>query len=243
MARIIEKIIEYYQVNQTSASLFIISLFTFIVSLLLMNTMANISSFWSIDLNESEPLPDFAFEWLRIHEINYIVEMCMNFLIVFTLVSILTKRDAIKIYFRFFICASICYFLRMSLVSMTNLPSPNERCIKITEKHLTHFGYNRCGDVMFSGHTLITTICVLTWTSHDLMRNQWLSRVMCYFVWTVATIVYISIVVARNHYTIDVLLSIYITVGIWALYGNLWSSFFKNENVCKSMIIREHDEN
>ncbi|KAM0676332.1 sphingomyelin synthase [Gurleya vavrai] len=202
-----------------------------------MNTMANISSFWSLDKDDHPPLPDVFFEFFQKENLKDIIDLMMNALIFFTFIFILMRRDAIQIYVRLFICISICYFCRMSTVALTNLPTPNLNCNKIVKNMFTTFNYNRCGDVMFSGHALIITLCAFVWSSYDLLILEKLSHYAALFIWITTFIIYVFIILARNHYSIDVLLSIYVTGSVWIIYGYIWRKYLCKESFCKDIII------
>lgn len=231
---LLRKFQERYKITKTSSLLFIVSFSIAIFSLLLMNTMANISSFWSVDKEDGPPLPDMFFEYSSRKPFAKIVDILMNTLIGMTIFLIFIKREAIQIFFRFFVCLSISYFLRMSTVGLTNLPSPNVDCLKIVNNMLTTFTFNRCGDAMFSGHTLIVMICALTWSSYDLL--PYLSNM----VWVFSFIIFMGILFARNHYTIDVLLAIYITGSVWVIYGWIWDRYLCKEEIFSHLIIENN---
>lgn len=207
-----------------------------------MNTMANISSFWSLDKEDHPTLPDVFFEFFKHENLKKTIDVMMNLLIITTFLCILLRRNALLIYYRLFTCISISYFLRMSTVSLTNLPTPNVYCNKIVKNMFTTFSYNRCGDVMFSGHALIITLCALTWSSYDLLVKKQLSNVACLFVWITTITTYIFIILTRNHYSIDVLLSVYITGSVWIIYGYVWDKYLCKEDLMKNLIVDQYND-
>ncbi|KAM0676979.1 hypothetical protein BDAP_002450 [Binucleata daphniae] len=127
----------------------------------------------------------------------------------------------------------------MSTVSLTNLPTANTNCIKIAKNMFTTFNYHRCGDMIFSGHTLIITICALTWSSYDLLVEPRISRIACMLVWLTTFTICFSIILTRNHYSIDVLLSFYVTGSVWIIYGYIWDKHLSKEQIWKNLIINQ----
>lgn len=239
MASTFEKAKRRYKITKKSAALLAGSFLFGLFTLLLMNTMANISSYWSVGTT-LEPLPDFTFEVFSEQGSRTLVDYLMNSLIAITMLCILIRRNAIEIYFRFFVCMMIAYLLRMTTVSFTNLPSPNSTCIKIVKNMLTTFTYERCGDLIFSGHSLIVMVCALIWSSYDLLLNKNLSRLGCVSAWAVSFTIFMLILTTRNHYTVDVLLSIYVTGSIWIIYGFVWEKYLAKEDIFECFIIEDH---
>lgn len=225
-----------YKINKSSITLLSISLIVSAISLLLMNTMANIASFWSLEKSEG-PLPDYSFELFEIKKLKALVDVFMNTFIIVTALCILLRRDALAIYFRSMTCMNISYFVRMTTVSITNLPTPNLNCRKIVNNMFTTFTYDRCGDLMFSGHSLVVMMCAMVWSTYNLLLDKRLSRLGCISAWAVSLTIFMFILITRNHYTIDVLISVYVTGTIWVIYGFIWEKYLSKEDIFKSLII------
>lgn len=240
MHALLEKIKTRYQINKTSTILLLASFTVAMSSLFITNLFSNISSYWSVDIEEAPPIPDLFFEIFNHRLLTFYVDTMMNLFVAATMMCILFRRDAIKIYFRVFVCLSITYFLRMSLITITNLPSPNDDCIKIVRNFLTSFTYNRCGDLMFSGHTLMVSICVFTWHSYRILNDKRLSMLACVMAWVTGVVILLLILVSRNHYTVDVLLGFYITGCVWIIYGFVWDNFLSKEPVFKNIIFNQY---
>lgn len=240
MHPLFHKIKTRYQLDRSSLLILAISLACIIFSLLMANVFSNISSFWSVDTDQILPIPDLFFESFETREFSSYVDIMMNIFITTTLISILIRRDAIKIYFRLFICLSITYFIRMSIITVTNLPPPYTDCVKIVEKFLTTFTYKRCGDLLFSGHTLMVSACVFTWHSYRIFNSYKLSVIGRVIAWIIGCSILIGILVSRNHYTIDVMLGFYIMGCVWIIYGFIWDNYLVNEDKFKSVVISQH---
>lgn len=227
-----------YRISYTSTTLFILSFTIALISLFLTNLFSNISSYWSIDTTDTPPVPDLFFEkFTHQPSLSIYIEYTMNIFITITFLFILFRRDAIILYFKVFICMSITYLLRMSLIAITNFPSPTYDCIKVVNNFMFSFTYNRCGDLMFSGHTLIVTLCVLVWHSYDIFVIKYLGVVCRIIAYVVGGGILVCILWARNHYTVDVLLGFYLTVFVWVLYGFVWNDYLVLEECFKNMVI------
>lgn len=84
-------------------------------------------------------------------------------------------------------------------------------CLSINGKHVY------CGDYIFSGHTMTLTMGYLTiqqYSPRNFKLLHWAS-------WLVSLCGVIFLLIARGHYTIDVLLAYYVTSRIWWVYHTL----------------------
>lgn len=241
MPPFITKIKTYYQLTHTSLALITLSSSINLITLFLTNLISNIASYWSIDITDMPPVPDLFFESTIQHRsLTSIAELCMNIFLILTIFCILLRRDALKLYFRISICMSITYFLRMSIIIITNFPSPNVECEKIVSNFFTRFTYNRCGDLMFSGHTLIVSLCVLVWHSYDIFKGIVLRVISRLVAYVLGIFILINILVARNHYTVDVILGVYVTGFVWVIYGFVWEQFLCKEEYFKHLVVEDN---
>ena len=69
-------------------------------------------------------------------------------------------------------------------------------------------GVLTCGDMMFSGHTVV--FCILTLTWQDYLLPQGAAAITA---WNAVGMA--MIVITRLHYTVDVLVAVCITKGVW----------------------------
>eukprot|EP00906_Rhabdomonas_costata_P017973 RCo026213 len=72
-------------------------------------------------------------------------------------------------------------------------------------------GNVHCGDLFFSGHTVFICVCWMAMLSYMLPRSLALAGLAT----VLAVAKMTDIIIERNHYTIDVLVSLYITVTVW----------------------------
>ncbi|KAF9185921.1 hypothetical protein BGZ51_002328 [Haplosporangium sp. Z 767] len=111
---------------------------------------------------------------------------------------------------------------RALTLSVTTLPTPKEGCKPATE---TSFGamfwvalqmipgtVQACTDDIFSGHTMFMVTCAIQWRLY--CRNKWVT----YFTYIYITVGLYFVVATRLHYTVDVVLAIFITYSVWSLY-------------------------
>jgi len=74
-----------------------------------------------------------------------------------------------------------------------------------------------CGDFIFSGHTMILVLCYLIiseYTPRRLFPIHWAA-------WATAATGVVMLMLARGHYSIDVLLAYFITTRLWFMYNSI----------------------
>jgi len=113
--------------------------------------------------------------------------------------------------------------LRIICFLVTTLPGPNYHCRPDSPNYDPPRGlwdiftkldpFHRCGDLVFSSHTIFMCLCALTLTQYA--RISVLSRVglWCYVVFF--TILAIS---ARKHYSLDCFVALYTVPLLWIAY-------------------------
>lgn len=128
---------------------------------------------------------------------------------------------------------SIGHMIRIVMYLSTSLPSPASHCqpgstsynppetwFKIFFRFSTYQDKN-CGDLIFSGHifqnlsfTFLTHIY-----SYRFFHNK-LAKIMSYGQSINSVLQVIFIIAARNHYTIDLVVGIYVSFSLWYIYNN-----------------------
>jgi len=146
--------------------------------------------------------------------------------------------------FRWILVRRIClivgllYMYRAVTMIVTNLPSAdvNYVCDKQLNTSLTSvqvvqrvvkimsgFGLSInghhvfCGDFIFSGHTMILTLCYLIiceYTTKSMWLLQWFSFILACGGVT-------SLMLARGHYSVDVILAYYVTTRLWYIQHSI----------------------
>ena len=79
-----------------------------------------------------------------------------------------------------------------------------------------------CGDMIFSGHTLIIVLFCLTFhTYYPKTQSFWGINGVKIIVWVTGLVGILFIVATRLHYSIDVLLAVYLSVTLWNAYHKM----------------------
>lgn len=124
----------------------------------------------------------------------------------------------------------ITTYLRCISFLFTILPSPAKHCQNGSEEYnkptfveiFTRLDmFTGCGDLIFSGHTNI--IVVITLNILYFLKPVMNSKI--YFLYVIMTIIYnitlfILIIFARNHYTVDIVVGIYVSILVFYMVVN-----------------------
>lgn len=84
---------------------------------------------------------------------------------------------------------------------------------------------------MFSGHTMLLVIMALMWTSHGFNKTySILLRVLSIFTaWFGVGVGIWAILANRSHYSVDVIVAVYVIVGLWYTYTYFWIKEIENK--------------
>ncbi|KAG8341099.1 putative phosphatidylcholine:ceramide cholinephosphotransferase 2 [Trypanosoma vivax] len=130
------------------------------------------------------------------------------------------KRNVHQIaWIRFVTTYMLLLSFRSVVIIMTSFPAPDMGCQKppvivhplwnmILTVVTMGAGSIHCGDLMYSGHSIILSLHVLIHCIYGKMFFKWLPL----FTITIALVGFVALVISRYHYTDDVLISIYLTV-------------------------------
>jgi len=118
--------------------------------------------------------------------------------------------------------------MRSSTVWLTNIPDPNgELCTQTEafqiENVLTTFTFRRCGDNIFSGHASnLVSLCIIiqayVFRLPAIRKREALFWLCSILLWSGALLESLYIVVARLHYTVDVVLACFLVLSVWFAY-------------------------
>lgn len=164
-----------------------------------------------------------------------------------TLILILHPRRLL-ILRRFCFIFAIINLMRACCVAVTSLPDASPMCIsqfdsergdyksmpifpkaffrawKVLIRPSQHI---TCGDMIFSGHAVFLMLCVMfarTYCVRSELNTPFTRRFPCvlwmirYYIYTGTAFGIFAIVGTRLHYTLDVLIAIYITAQVWFTY-------------------------
>ncbi|KAF9927326.1 hypothetical protein FBU30_003325 [Linnemannia zychae] len=166
--------------------------------------------------------------------------------VVFTLIGIAllcpSMQTRIIVIRRVFWVVGALSVLRATTLSVTTMPTPKVGCKPATA---TGFGdmflialqmipgtVQACTDDIFSGHTVFMVTCAIQWRLY--MRNSWIK----YFTFIYITVGLYFVVATRLHYTVDVVLAIFITYAMWSFYMAMVDTVMEKEYFG----IRRHSE-
>ena len=118
----------------------------------------------------------------------------------------------------------ICMLFRSVVMVATSYPDPSRFCAEyhspsstfsFWKQTITHNGLLTCGDLMYSGHTLIYIITAMTWNKYFTIPEKIIA-------WIVCLASAISLIATRMHYTDDVIIAFYVSVTTFYIY-HLWA--------------------
>jgi len=190
---------------------------------------------------DAAPLPDLVLDNLPYQP--WALEASEVIIVVSTLsavVVVLAHTHRLVILRRIWLLMALLYFYRAITVFITVLPmsdptypctpkkdSPTLKDYVVRTLALVSGGglsingqQIYCGDFIFSGHTLVLTITCLTITQYSPRRFtllHWAS-----FTASLAGVVLLML--ARGHYSVDVLLAYYVTTRMWWMYHTMANS-------------------
>ncbi|KAF9138322.1 hypothetical protein BGX30_009278 [Mortierella sp. GBA39] len=157
--------------------------------------------------------------------------------VVFTLIGIAilcpSWQTRIIVLRRVFWVVGALSVLRATTLSVTTMPTPKHGCKPATA---TGFGemfwialqmipgtVQACTDDIFSGHTVFMVTCAIQWRLY--MRNSWIKYVSFIYI----TIGLYFVIATRLHYTVDVVLAIFITYAMWSFYMAMVDTVMEKE--------------
>ncbi|CAF98609.1 unnamed protein product, partial [Tetraodon nigroviridis] len=183
------------------------------------------------------PLPDKFFdlfdrvEWaFSICEINGLV------LVALWLIQWLLLKHRSIIGRRFFFIVGTLYLYRCITMYITTLPVPGMH-FKCSPKLLGDWeaqtrrimkmiaggglsitgSHTMCGDYLYSGHTVMLTLTYLFIKEYSSRRLWWYH----WFCWTLSAVGIFCILLAHDHYTVDVVVAYYITTRLFWWYHTM----------------------
>jgi len=158
---------------------------------------------------------------------------------------------------RYLTVYSTLMFFRCFTILVTSLPDSHPRCRAITPEGdmptgaasfefmkgnfrellirslqvMVPIGEVTCGDMVFSGHTMLLVLSALTWHTYY-PRTEVQFNPVKFLVWTWTFCGLFSIVATRLHYTLDVLLAWYLSVTVWSSYHRICNDVIRRRHFC-----------
>jgi shingomyelin synthase len=169
------------------------------------------------------------------------VHRCIDFILssmnIGTITFIILQKNRAVIARRLMAIYGILLFLRGCTVLLTSLPDPYPMCRElapgtqalmsldpytIVDNALLMYGPNdkrhsmTCGDMIFSGHSVLFVLSALVWHRYYPERKFINPVKSCVSI--LSALGCTLLIAARVHYTIDVVVAVYLTITIWASY-------------------------
>ncbi|KAJ2874672.1 hypothetical protein H4R27_006475 [Coemansia aciculifera] len=189
-----------------------------------MNVMANVASQRSKliedQLGQRFTLPDVFFLFIGYVELLWMTDMFDALMFVPTAALIITHDRPWRVVSRLLLSWGLASIIRITTVAITSVPDPRPSCEYAHGNVFSTFTLHRCGDAIYSGHTLIFVVCSLVWSSFA--PRNWVGRILTAFIYGLAIAGSLIVIANRAHYTIDVLLAWYIAPGAWYTVAWFW---------------------
>jgi hypothetical protein len=156
----------------------------------------------SIDLTKTKPLYDIVQNnFPNLQHLRFIPEV-LHIIPIVALISFIAhyhNKSSISALYKFTTKHGILLLLRGLFFSVTLLPDSSQMC-----SISTHIG--SCFDLIFSGHSTIMYLC-----TYAINEFFYISRTVYFILHMLNLITCFLIIICKNHYTIDILISIAMT--------------------------------
>jgi len=157
-----------------------------------------------------------------------VVDVLLNSLLILTLFCLIIFRsswtDVAISYRRMFWVTGMLYLYRALTLTVTTLPTTMSDCVPLVTtgesairiltlaiQQMAGIAHT-CSDLIYSGHTMIFTTLAIQFRVYSPYR--WLS----YYAYFHAAIGISMVILTHMHYSIDVMLGLFITYGAWSIY-------------------------
>ncbi|KAJ2448400.1 hypothetical protein GGF42_005120 [Coemansia sp. RSA 2424] len=189
-----------------------------------MNVMANVASKRSKliedQLGQRFTLPDVFFLFIGYVELLWMTDLFDALMFVPTAALIILHERPWRVVSRLLLSWGLASIIRITTVAITSVPDPRPSCEYSQGNVFSTFTLHRCGDAIYSGHTLIFVVCSMVWASFA--PRNWVGRILTTFVFGLSIAGSFIVIANRAHYTIDVLLAWYIAPGAWYTVAWFW---------------------
>lgn len=201
--------------------------------------MANVASYLSPDNTINPKLTDRLFEAIPSITLLWLTDLADALMFAPTVLLVLTHYRPLYLLCKVLLTWALCNLMRITTVAITSFPDPRAGCQHTVGEFFTTFQLHRCGDCMFSGHTIIFVISALVWTSHGYhrfpRRYRWLAWICMLFVWALCIGSAFIVIANRAHYTVDVLVAFYIAGGNWYMLTYLFDRYIEGKGRLRDM--------
>ncbi|KAI8143801.1 PAP2 superfamily C-terminal-domain-containing protein [Fennellomyces sp. T-0311] len=221
-----------YYFTTESVGVTIIVAAVWILSYYLMSVFSNIASSLSPDNAVYPQLPDVGFMLLPQINTLWLTDLFDAILVLPTILLIITHRKPAYVGITWMLTSTLCNIERVASVAITSFPDPRSGCEKVSDSFLSKVSAHKCGDCMFSGHTVLFVICACAWTTYTPARLTIARTAIIVTVWSLVATGSAVVIMNRAHYTVDVLVAWYVGIGNWYTVQYLW----KEHCLCKGYL-------
>ncbi|XP_076842324.1 phosphatidylcholine:ceramide cholinephosphotransferase 2 [Brachyhypopomus gauderio] len=189
------------------------------------------------DKTSNPPLPDKFFDYVpRVEWAFSVTEVIGMGLVTVWLIQWLFLKHKSIVGRRFFFLMGTLYLYRMITMYVTTLPVPsmhmecapklyNNSMAKLSRVVQLFLGgglsitgsHIMCGDFLYSGHTVILTLTFLFIREYS-PRSLWWYHLIC---WLLSTVGVVCILLAHEHYSVDVIVAYFITSRLFCWYHTM----------------------
>ncbi|KAI8874207.1 hypothetical protein GQ42DRAFT_115748, partial [Ramicandelaber brevisporus] len=192
--------------------------------------MANVASQRSKKIVHREALPDVFFDFLPEITIIELTDVFDFVMLIPTVIWILLSPAPLFLLVHGLAAWGVTNIMRTATVAITSLPDPRPGCEFVEGNVFTTFLLHRCGDCIFSGHTIIFVVTALVWTTYPPFLHRHIPGLLGLLVrfglplimWLLCIAAALIVLANRAHYTVDVMLAFFITIGNWYTIKNFW---------------------
>ncbi|KAF9975813.1 sphingomyelin synthase [Actinomortierella ambigua] len=224
--------LQRYKLSPQSILVTLTVLVVFGLTMYFMNVMANVASSLSPDNTETPKMADRMFEAIPSIQLLWLTDLADAVMFVPTVILILTHYRPLYLLCKVLLTWALCNLMRITTVAITSFPDPRDGCIQQFDDFFTTFTLHRCGDCMFSGHTVIFVISALVWSSHGYhrfpRRYRWLGIACVIFAWILCIGSALIVIANRAHYTVDVLVAFYVAGGNWYIWTYVFDHYIED---------------
>lgn len=208
----------------------LLDLIAFLLVLLALNFSSNLAESWSPTYSGYTALPDKGFQVIPSISYSYLCDI-FAYGSAFLAAILLFYRlftDSLLPAIQYLECLCLVFLMRCTTILVTNFPDPSGTATSCPSMPLssvlTSFPTSqRCGDVMFSGRTALIVISALAWITHwpGQKTHKKIFYTACIFMVAVGLAGIAMIVMNRTNYSVDILVAVYISVGVWWAHSYL----------------------
>ncbi|KRZ75322.1 putative phosphatidylcholine:ceramide cholinephosphotransferase 3 [Trichinella papuae] len=220
--------------------------------------IAYVNKFSRTTYNSTKPLNDIAFSFLSRQRWAWkAADMTVAACAVISIIVLLLHRYNTIVLRRMALLASILYYFRFICIISTQLPPPfedfHERCLEPIDiaHNFSHYLIQAgkvvfnlgttdvdskflCGDTIYSGHTLVAVL-LICFVCHycPTVLQPWVPAFGILL--SISSIIFV--IISRQHYTIDCIISVLLTLILFAWYHNWIMVEHRYSNKWKHMLM------